>query len=77
MPIKTTITPRDNQTPEIGSLWKDEDGIVYVLVNSGGKYVTLQADCLNKFWLTAASAHNAVINLTPFHGTVTIELGGV
>ena len=77
MPIKTTITPHDNQAPEIGSLWKAPDGYVYVLVMVFCRYATLQPGCLNKCWSAADDIHEAVADLVPFRGTVTIELGGV
>ena len=78
MGIKTTITPRGKTgTPEIGSLWQDEDGDIYVLVKTGGKFSTLQVDDLSAHWYSSEKdPKTAVSGLVQFHGKVVIELGG-
>ena len=79
MGIKTTITPReDTATVGVHSLWKHPDGDeIYVLIACGRHYSTLSTAFMSACWIShQKTEEEAVKGLAPFHGTVTIELGG-
>lgn len=78
MPIKTTIEPdKPSDNPlRVHSLWQEPDTKdVYVFIEQGEKYITMNVSDFEDFWTTSIEPRHAIKGLVPFHGKVTIELG--